>query len=452
MNLTLALSWVGVMLVIGVVLRSKIKFLSSMLVPSSLTAGLIGFVLMNTVGLPGSAPGDYSLLVSSLFTLSFISIGLTSTEKSENKTQKETMKNIFNGSIGMALVWLILYALTAVVSYYAIKILNTFTNFGMSEIYGLLSPFAFAQGPGQSATFGGIIESYGYPNAAMVAMTLAGLGFLYNFLVGVPIAKLGIKKGLAKHSTVIDDTMLKGVYPKDEQPNLGAKATTHPGNIDTLAFHGAVVGLGYILAAGITYLQALLVPSMADTFWGLMFLNGMIAAYIIKFVMGKLKITYMLNNTTQKHITGYLSDFVVVCSFMAVKLDVISAWMIPILIISVVTALVTFVICFYFGCRFGGENDFERLIALWSVCTGTVPTAIAMVRIVDPKMETTTLVELGGMNLPMMAFMISVAPILALAAHSVSETWGMMLLLAPIAVYLVLLKILKLWNKKSFNL
>lgn len=64
---------------------------------------------------------------------------------------------------------------------------------------------------------------------------------------------------------------------------------------------------------------------------------------------------------------------------------------------------VTFFVCFYFGKRFGGDNDFERTIGLYGTSTGTVPTGIALVRIVDPNFKTNTAVELGLTNIVMMA-------------------------------------------------
>ena len=38
-------------------------------------------------------------------------------------------------------------------------------GFNMDSIYGAMIPFAFAQGPGQAASYGAIFEGYGWENA-----------------------------------------------------------------------------------------------------------------------------------------------------------------------------------------------------------------------------------------------------------------------------------------------
>lgn len=85
---------------------------------------------------------------------------------------------------------------------------------------------------------------------------------------------------------------------------------------------------------------------------------------------------------------------------------------------SAVITIVTFVVCFYFGQRFGGANDFERTLGLFGTCTGTVPSGVALVRIVDPDFRTTTSVELGACNLVMIASTPVYIIILALVSGS----------------------------------
>lgn len=66
----------------------------------------------------------------------------------------------------------------------------------MDSIYGTLIPFAFAQGPGQASAFGTVYESFGWENAAMIAVAFAAIGFVVAFGVGIPAAKLGFPEAL----------------------------------------------------------------------------------------------------------------------------------------------------------------------------------------------------------------------------------------------------------------
>ncbi len=444
----IAFGLAGVVLCLGTFLRAKIPFLRNMLVPASVVGGLIGFVFMNVMSAAGVNIGTdanmYTDIVNHLFTISFISISLTSS-KSEGGTAKDIMK----GAVGMGTVWCLLYALTPLVGLLLISVIGG--AFDMNSVYGSLIPFAFAQGPGQAAAYGAIYEQYGWADAAMVAVTFAAIGFVVAFLVGIPAAKLGIKRGIAKNCASIDQTTLRGYLRKEEQKNYMVKDTTCNSNIETLTFHFALIGVCYILAIGVAKVLSLLPGFLGSSMSGLMFMNGMIAAYIVKFIMKKLKIDFLQEDVLQSKITGWTADYLVVCAFMAVGVSVIKGWIVPIVVEALIVTLITFVVCFYFGQRFGGSNDFERTLGLYGTATGTVPTGIALVRIVDPEFKTNTAVELGITNAVMLLSTPVYIVLLALASHSLSLPLTMAALAVICVVYLLVLKLTKTWNKKSFS-
>lgn len=439
----------SIMICIGMIIRTKVPFIRKMIVPASVIAGLLGLVLMNTGLITSTDSAMYVNIVSFLFTITFISIGLTSNPKSSSSSSAG--KSIAKGSLGLGFLWNILYALTPAVG--AILILGIGGFFGMDPVYGLLIPFAFAQGPGQSAVFGGIMEQqYGIVNAATVGITFAAIGFLVCFFVGVPLARYGIKKGLAKNlsKSGIDGFVERGYYVKDEKRQSLGNETIFSGNMDTMTFHFAIIGLCFILALGMAKVISF-IPGVGPTFGSMLFIFGMLSGYLIKFIMKKLRIEHMLDNTFQSKITGWTTDYLVVASFMAVPLSVLSEWIVPIIIEAIVITILTVIICIYFGQRLGGENDFERTLGLYGTATGTVPSGIALVRIIDPSLKTSTAVELGLMNIAMMPSYVTVATIMAIASGALSMSNGILLLLAPIPIYLIILKVFKVWGKKTYD-
>ena len=74
------------------------------------------------------------------------------------------------------------------------------------------------------------------------------------------------------------------------------KDTTCNSNIEPLTFHFALIGLCYIFAIGISKIMALLPGFLGSSMSGLMFMNGMYAAYIVKFLMKKLKIDFLIED------------------------------------------------------------------------------------------------------------------------------------------------------------
>ena len=449
MNFMMAFGWASIMLCIGLLLRAKVPFLRNMLVPASVIAGVIGIVFMNIAGAFGTDIGTdanmYTEIVNHLFTISFISISLTSSSKREGNSAKNTL----HGAVAMGIVWCLLYALTPIIGTIIIAILGK--NVGMNSIYGMLVQFAFCQGPGQSAAYGKLFEGFGWENATMVAVAFSAIGFVVAFLVGIPMAKFGVKKGIAKNCGKIDDAILKGYLRKEEQTEVMVKDTTCNSNIETLAFHFAIIGVCYVLAVGIAKVLSFIPGFLGTSMSGMMFMNGMYAAYIVKFLLKKLNLDFLLENTLQSKITGWTADYLVVCAFMAVSVSIIKDWLVMIIVVSIVITVVTAVVCFYFGRRIGGSNDFERTLGMYGMCTGTVPSGISLVRIIDPNFHTSTAVELGACNLVMMACTPVYIIVLALAAGEMSMALALAALGICCIVYLIILKVTKSWGKPTYS-
>jgi len=450
MNIMMNLGLAGIMLLIGVLLRAKISFFQKILVPASVLAGIIGTIFMN-LGLDiGIKPEDYTKIVNEIFTVSFISIGLTDTEKREREKEKRSVgKSVFRGCFGMGLVWCILYAITPVIGYGIVQIFGS--SMDMDALYGTLIPFAFAQGPGQAAAYGALYESFGWDHAAMIGVTFAAIGFLASFLVGVPIAKFGISRRKAKNIGKIDETVARGYYRREEQSEYIGMDTVYGGNIETLTFHFALIAFCYMLAVGLSKLFSMIPGFFGDTMSGMLFMNGMLTSNIVRWLMNKMGIGFLKDATLQRKITGCTADILVVCSFMAVQFSMIGTWMVPILIECVVVTVLTVLVCIYFGARFGDQNDFERTLGLYGASTGTVPSGIALVRIVDPLLKTTTAIELGLMNYVMLFSMPVVFVLLAVAAGKMNMEIAALILTGITLVYMVLMKVLKVWGKKTYS-
>lgn len=455
-SVVIAFGFASVMLCIGMFIRGKVKFFQNMLMPVSVIGGVIGFLLVNLVLTKVDAGGvtvqDFSNIVDVFFVLSFISIGLTGEKKKKKAPEAQAKKSSgpVRGSIGMALIWCMLYALTPVAGVLIVSVVGKM--FGMDPMYGIMIPFAFCQGPGQASTYGRLFEyTYGFPKAEMVALTFAVCGFLAAFLVGVPMARYGLKKGIAKNKSKINSAVERGYFVPEEQREPVGKSTFHSANIETVAAHFAIMGVCYLLALVFAKIISFL-PAIGSTFSAMLFMWGMLAAYVVKGIMRKLKIDYLINNTLQSRITGFFSDYLVVCAFMAIQLGVIGNWIIPILLVSLAGTAITAFVCLYFCARLGSDHDFERMLGVYGTSTGTTPSGVSLLRIVDPKLQTPTGVELGMMN---MAMILSTPTMLfitfaGLKMISLPIACGGMML--TVVLYMILLKVFRVWKKPTFSL
>lgn len=450
MSVMMAFGWASIMILIGTLLRAKCGIFRKILAPAAVIAGILGLLFMNMaiyfeINI-GTDSETFTTIVNQLFTVSFISITLMdSPDKGKNKT-----KSILKGALGIGLIWCFLYALTPLIGGIIAFLIGK--NFNMPSLYGVLIPFAFCQGPGQSVTYGTLIEQYGWDGACMTALMFSTIGFIVAFLFGVPAARYGIKKGLAKSCGQLDEITMRG-YMRPEEKVVSQQQDTFCGsNLETLSFHFAVIGLCYIIAQVFSRIFALIPGFIGTSMSSLMFLNGMYAAYIVKLILKKLHLDYLIDHTLQSKITGWTADYLIVCSFMAVSVQIISEWLVPILVISFIIAVVTFYVCLYFGQRLGGTNDFERFLGTYGMSTGTAPTGIALVRIVDPQFYTSTCVEIGACN--PIANILNIPIYLLILAYSSGDIALTTLFLglgAFSVLFLAALKITGCWGKKTFH-
>ena len=115
--------------------------------------------------------------------------------------------------------------------------------------------------------------------------------------MGVPLVNWGIRRGYAKHGTeTLPQDLLVGIIPKSQQKESAGELTMHSGNIDTLAFQAALIGLVYVLTYGFIILFGkFLPPDAASILWGFFFFFGMLIALLIRLLMGKIGIDHLVD-------------------------------------------------------------------------------------------------------------------------------------------------------------
>ena len=108
---------------------------------------------------------------------------------------------------------------------------------------------------------------------------------------------------------------------------------------------------------------------------------------------------------------------------MAIQVGIIGNWIVPILLASVASGIVTFFICLFFGERLGSDHDFERVLGVFGTSTGTTPSGST------PTMLFITFAGLKMISLPI-------------------ACGGMFL---TIFIYIILLKVFGVLRKPTFT-
>lgn len=439
--------WLAVMLLVGVILRARISFFQRFLFPAAIIGGLLGFII-KSVGWCDIPHDMFVTFAIHLFTINFISIGLTGTEEAAALQGGSIRKRILRGMLWMACVYVAIISLQGLVGGGVIYL----SNLVLKPIYtglGMLVGTGFAQGPGQTVALAAVWqESFQINDAVSVGLTFAAIGFFVASLVGVPLANWGVRRGLTTVKTgELSREMLIGLNQRKNGDNAG-KLTTHSGNVDGLAFQLAIVLAVYFL----TYFECLLMKSLLPgpikaLAFGLMFLWGMFTAIIIRWILGKLGLTDFIDNNVQRRITGVSVDFMIVATLMGVKLAAIWVSIVPILLVSLCAGLVTFFFILYFGRRLD-EYSFERTLAIFGTATGTGASGLMLLRIADPEFRSPAAAELGLYNL----FALVLLPV-SLVTYPLPSmnTW---ILFASLGLYvlaaLLFLKVFGFWRQKRW--
>ena len=444
----LAFAFLASMLLIGALLRARIKFLQNALVPASLLGGLVGFLLLYLNLDFGFESSDYSVFAFHFFTLSFMSLVLTGSDSSA-EAEGGVKSSIASGGMWLGIIWTMSLVLQALVGLVVVKAYNGATGETLSEFLGLIATHGFTQGPGQALSLGNLWqESHGIENAVNFGIIYASAGFVAAFVVGVPAARWAVQRGMNTNTAArLDEDFVTGVFARQRRPSAGQQVT-HPANLDSLAFHLGILGVAYLLTnewlefIGPIASRVSLGESNLGVIFShnLFFLHGLVTCILLRRLLDRLGVGHLIDNDTQRRITGSSVDFMVVATLMAVEVALLAEFWVPIVLVCVFITLATAMLCFGFG-RLLGQYGIERAITSYGCCCGSTGSGIVLLRILDPDLSTPIARELAFFNVAIIAISFHIlgfmAPYLpAFSLNQITLAYGATFIVGALAVLL----------------
>lgn len=448
-------------LLLGVFLRQKVKVLQKWLIPASILGGFFLLVFYNFIaeklGLNSDFLGD---LVYHLLNISFIAMMLRIPDKTRKGKAKAVRQDV------VALVsqygFQCLFGLLI-----TIVMIKTFAP-DLSPAFGFTLPLGFELGPGQAYSMSYQWENLGFPGASSVGLTMAAMGFIVGSIGGVILINIAIRRGWLSEEQIakLQSKEVKTSFLSTDH-NTGAILTTNSEAIDSFTYHVALVAITYLLSYGllsfITFLLNLIGPmggQLADSLWGINFVFSTFCAIIVRKLMCVFKLENSIDNHTMNRISGLSVDFTVCASLGAISLVAIAQYWLPIVILLAVGILITCILLPWYCSRLFTDNQFYRTLIIFGTSTGTMPTGLSLLRIVDPDFETPVaedFVYATGLMLPLA---IPIILCINLPAFSVSQNnpsllWYAVLISAAYAIagivcYLLIAKKRSFADKKHF--
>ena len=382
---------ISLALVIATAIRARVGFFQKFLIPNALTAGFLILPFYNFVAPHlGMSSERLGALVYHLLSISFVAMTL---RKSTHRKQKGD-KAIFSHSISI----IFQYSVQALVGLFlTLFFMKTFIP-KLFPSFGFFLPLGFALVPGQAFAIGKGWEAFGFHGASSVGLTFAAVGFLWACFGGVFLINYGIRKGWMKKENIdsmIKNGVKKGVFGADKKLPVGSYLTTESEAIDSMTYNGAMVLIVYfmsfMLLKFLTYLLSFagnVGRDLAVNLWGISFVFAALTALLFKLILKLFKVEYTLDNGTLTRFSGISVDFMVAASIGAISLVVVLEYWIPILTICTLGGIIITISIPWFCSRLFTDHRFHRTLIVYGACTGTMPTGLALLRVIDPEFET----------------------------------------------------------------
>ena len=436
----LSFAFLAALLVFGTLIRANVRFFQTNLVPASLIGGTLGFGLIALDWAMGFKAADFTAFAFHFFTLSFMSLVLTSRAQPIAGQQPVAL-----GGLWLSLIWVICLVLQALVGLAAIGAYNTIASEPLSVFLGLIATHGFTQGPGQALALGDLwTTAYNIQHAVDFGLIYASLGFVAAFAVGVPMARWILKKNLhSGRGGSLDQDFERGLYSGDAAPASG-KLITHSANVDSFAFHIGLLGCAYLITD--QYLK-LVHPFVAGTHfenifsYNLFFFHGLMICVGLRALLDRFNLGQFVDDETQKRITGSSVDLMVTASLLSINFALLTQFWQPILLVASLVTLVTAALCFTAGLRLKTLGA-ERGLTIFGCCCGSTGSGILLLRILDPNLASSVAKELAFFNIAILFLSFHILAIMAPILPSIPVIWIILIYLATAGFGLILVQLL----------
>jgi ESS family glutamate:Na+ symporter len=399
------LSFIGLcmLIIVGHVLRTKIRLFARLYLPSCVIGGLFGLLVIQAFRLAGGGadagwlfrvngfltsmsepwgklPG---MLINVVFACLFLGVALPSA----GVIWKRAYTQLAYGQIvawGQYIVGVGLW----------IVLIHQFWP-ELPAMFGGVLPVGFEGGHGTAGGLAPVFEQYDWSAGKDFALASATGGILSAIIVGMMLVNWATRKGYtvrkASPADIPEDESI-GIIPLDRRPVAG-RLSVHSDSVEALGLHLAIVGvailIGYLMKEGLLAIEAA-IPALASKglFKGFpLFPLCMIGGLLVQLWEDKFDKHKIIDVGLTKRIQNTSLDFLVVAAIATIRVEVVAGALLPLLIL-IAAGIVWNVVCLVFLARYVFKSAwFERAIAELGQSMGVTATGLLLLRVVDPDYE-----------------------------------------------------------------
>ncbi|MFA5466267.1 MAG: hypothetical protein WC251_00310 [Candidatus Izemoplasmatales bacterium] len=371
--------FIGILLFIGKILKTKLPFLNRIVLPTALLGGLIG-LLFSSVVIPGSYTIDVIVMETIVYhalALGFIALALKQ-GKSKNKRKA--------WSTGMVITST--YALQGFIGILLVLIFFSDKFVGA----GMLLPLGFGQGPGLAMSFGSMWSEMLGGHGVALGASYAFLGFVFGGTVGVlAINVIARKRGVQKPTQYSDRSLGKTTIEIDTVKEVSV--------LDGLTIQLVIISIIYGLVWLTLFVFEKLLAnlgSIGGTIFGLMqgfnFIIGIGYALLYKWLLNKIKakgknVDFMMNDYILSNFSSTCFNYMIAGAVLTITLDFLVEFWLLLTIVSIVGGVLTLFYVRYITKKVYTLFSDEYFVGLFGMLCGVASTGIALLKGIDRDLE-----------------------------------------------------------------
>lgn len=362
---------ISALMLLGKLIRVKVKGIQKFLIPPAVLAGIIALVLgpevLGWLPLSGSL-GTYAGI---LIAFVFAALPFTSTSKAKEVAKVKRMWGYSQG--GMLLQW-------GFGGLLGIVILGQI--WPLNDSFGITMPAGFCGGHGSAAALGEAFSKFGQDEVLTLAMTSATVGIICSILLGLIFLRIGTKRGCSACLTqaeTLPEELRTGLISDENRKSIGDNMFSTI-SISTLTFNLSVIAVavfgGYLVSKGVSRVA----PSLELPVFSCSYIVGI----LVKLICDRTHVTGRVSAETSSHLSGMFTDYLVAFGIASIKISVVTQYLVPMLILLGVGLMVTALYVFFAAKYIFKEYWFEKAMFSWGWFTGTMAMGMALFRIADP--------------------------------------------------------------------
>ena len=377
-------------LMLGNILRRMVPLFRKCLIPSALLGGTLLLVVDLICKSFGITLVDNRMM--QVFTYHCLAIGFAAMSlKTEKSTAKIKRCQIieFGALQGGTYMLQAFVGLGITIGFF---LLTRNADTVISYIGGLLLPLGYGQGPGNALTWDVNFTNTPatrFAGNGSFGLALASIGFVVASVFGVLYINICKKRGqLQVRSAGVQEAFVDPTNPcGNEIPDNES--------VDKFSIQMGFVALAYAIAFGFMCLLGALSDFTNSIAWGFNFLWASIAAMGIRVVVKNLRKCKLMhrsyiNNYQMDRISGFAFDLMIVAGVAAIEINDIKNYILPIVVLSIVGGLVTYLYIRKVAKRCFRGFEHEFFLMSFGTLTGTASNGMILMKEIDPGLRTPT--------------------------------------------------------------